>query len=189
MRLAAPLLPDPTAPLARANPVAKLGAASLLLVALFASLDWVTPTVVLVGLVAAVSVSGLRARDLYPADPVRFRSKLSFTDDAGHRMGEAVVVRAAEAREARLALDRARPGWHLVWVLNGERRPAVRLPEGAVTETLRFGTRADAPTWVRAEIWDLGHEPDGTALETPAADPLRGRCLALTNPIWYVPRR
>jgi energy-coupling factor transport system permease protein len=64
MQLAVPLVPDPRAPLARANPVAKLGAACVLLVALFASLDWVTPTVVLVGLFAAVSVSGLRARDL-----------------------------------------------------------------------------------------------------------------------------
>ena len=137
----------------------------------------------------AALLTGLRARDLYPADPVRFRSKLSFTDDAGHRMGEVVPVRAAEEHEARLSLDRARPSWHLVWVLNGERRPAVRLPEGAVTETLRFDTRADVPTWVRAEIWDPGHAPDGTALETPAANPLQGRCIAFTNPIWYLPGR
>ena len=42
MQLLTPLVPDPRAPLARANPVAKLGAALLLLVALFASLDGVT---------------------------------------------------------------------------------------------------------------------------------------------------
>jgi hypothetical protein len=132
-------------------------------------------------------LAGLRARDLYPADPVRFRSRLSFTDDAGRRMGEVVSVSAAEAREVRLSLECARPSWRLVWVLNGERRPPVSLREGAVTETLRFTTRTDRPTWVRAEIWDPSYAPDGTALETPAASPLQGRCLAFTNPIWYVP--
>jgi energy-coupling factor transport system permease protein len=64
MHLAVPLVPDPRAPLARANPVAKLGAACVLLVALFASLDWVTASVVLAGLLPAVTLSGLRARDL-----------------------------------------------------------------------------------------------------------------------------
>jgi energy-coupling factor transport system permease protein len=59
MRLVTPLVPDPGAPLARANPVAKLGAAAVLLVALFASLDWLTATIVLAGLVAAVPLSGL----------------------------------------------------------------------------------------------------------------------------------
>lgn len=64
MRLLMPLVPDPAAPLARANPVAKLAAASILLVALFASLDGVTALVVLGGLVAALPFSGLRVRDL-----------------------------------------------------------------------------------------------------------------------------
>jgi energy-coupling factor transport system permease protein len=64
MRLLMPLVPDPAAPLARANPVAKLAAASILLVALFASLDGVTALVVLGGLVAGLPFSGLRVRDL-----------------------------------------------------------------------------------------------------------------------------
>ena len=63
------------------------------------------------------------------------------------------------------------------------------LTGGLAERIRRFGTRADAPTLVRAEIWDPSHAPDGTALETPAANPLQGRCLALTNPIWYSPRR
>lgn len=64
MRLATPLVPDPAAPLARANPVAKLAAAAVLLAILFASLDGVTALVVLAGLVALLPVSGLRAADL-----------------------------------------------------------------------------------------------------------------------------
>jgi energy-coupling factor transport system permease protein len=64
MRLAVPLIPDESAPLARANPVAKLAAAGVLMLALFASLDWLTAMIVLCGLLAAVAVSGLRARDL-----------------------------------------------------------------------------------------------------------------------------
>lgn len=60
MRLTVPLIPDESAPLARANPVAKLAAASVLMLALFASLDWLTATIILLGLVAAVALSGLR---------------------------------------------------------------------------------------------------------------------------------
>jgi energy-coupling factor transport system permease protein len=64
MRLAVPLVPDERARLARANPVAKLAAAAVLMLALFASLDWLTATIVLAGLAAALVVSGLRPRDL-----------------------------------------------------------------------------------------------------------------------------
>lgn len=61
MQLLTPLVPDPSAPLARANPVAKLGAALVLLVALFASLDHVTALVILAGLAVAMRTSGLSA--------------------------------------------------------------------------------------------------------------------------------
>lgn len=64
MQLLTPLVPDPRAPLARANPVAKLGAALILLVALFASLDWLTAVAVLLGLLALLPISGLDARAL-----------------------------------------------------------------------------------------------------------------------------
>jgi energy-coupling factor transport system permease protein len=59
MQLLTPIVPDPDAPLARANPVAKLGAALVLLLALFASLDWVTSVIVVAGLAAVVPFSGL----------------------------------------------------------------------------------------------------------------------------------
>lgn len=59
MQLLTPIIPDRGAPLARANPVAKLVAALVLLVALFASLDGVTAAVVLLGLIALLPVSGL----------------------------------------------------------------------------------------------------------------------------------
>jgi energy-coupling factor transport system permease protein len=62
--LLTPLVADPRAPLARANPVAKLAAAVVLLAALFVSLDGVTSTVVLVGIAAAASLSGLRLEAL-----------------------------------------------------------------------------------------------------------------------------
>jgi energy-coupling factor transport system permease protein len=60
MHLLTPLVPDPAAPLARANPVAKLVAASVLLVGLVASLDGVTALVVVAGLLATLPASGLR---------------------------------------------------------------------------------------------------------------------------------
>lgn len=59
MQLMSPLVPDPRAPLVRANPIAKIAAATVLLVALLASLDGVTAVVVLVGLAALLPFSGL----------------------------------------------------------------------------------------------------------------------------------
>ena len=64
MRLATPIVPNPAAPLGRANPVAKLGAGLFVLLALFASLDGVTAGVVLIGLVALLPASGLSVRAL-----------------------------------------------------------------------------------------------------------------------------
>ena len=64
MRLLTPIIPDPGAPLARANPVAKLAAALVILVALFASLDGVTAGIVLIGLIALLPASGLSVRAL-----------------------------------------------------------------------------------------------------------------------------
>lgn len=64
MHLLTPLVPNADAPLALANPVAKLAAAAVLMLALFASLDGVTALVVLAVLVVALRWSGLRIRDL-----------------------------------------------------------------------------------------------------------------------------
>jgi energy-coupling factor transport system permease protein len=65
MQLITPLTPAPDAPLPRANPVAKLGAAIVLLVALFVSLDGVTALVILAGLLALIPFSGLSTRTLF----------------------------------------------------------------------------------------------------------------------------
>lgn len=64
MRLFTPLVPDPAAVLGRVNPVAKLCAALVLLLALFTSLDGVTAGVVFAGLIALVPASGLSVRAL-----------------------------------------------------------------------------------------------------------------------------
>jgi energy-coupling factor transport system permease protein len=64
MRLFTPLRPDPRAPLAAANPAMKLGAAAALMAVLFVSVDALTAGIVLVGLLFAVRLSGLRARTL-----------------------------------------------------------------------------------------------------------------------------
>jgi energy-coupling factor transport system permease protein len=59
MQLLAPLLPDPAAPLARANPLAKIGTAALLMLACFLSTDAVTPSLVLLVELSAIPFSGL----------------------------------------------------------------------------------------------------------------------------------
>jgi energy-coupling factor transport system permease protein len=64
MRRFTPLRPAPSAVLARANPVAKLGAAAILMAILFVARGPVTPAVVLAGLLASVPLTGLALRDL-----------------------------------------------------------------------------------------------------------------------------
>jgi energy-coupling factor transport system permease protein len=62
MRLLTPVVPNPTSPLGRANPLAKLVAALVVLVALFASLDAVTAGIMLAVLVGLLPASGLPVR-------------------------------------------------------------------------------------------------------------------------------
>jgi len=64
VRIEIALLGDPGAPIARRHPLAKLGAAALLMLALFLAVDVVTPLILLAVLVAAVPVSGLRPTTL-----------------------------------------------------------------------------------------------------------------------------
>ncbi len=59
MRRFTPLRPNPRAVLARANPVAKLVAAAMLMAVLFVSSGPVTPAVVLLGVLASVPLTGL----------------------------------------------------------------------------------------------------------------------------------
>jgi energy-coupling factor transport system permease protein len=64
MRRFTPLRPDPRAVLARANPVAKLGAAAILMAVLFVASGPVTPALVLAGILASLPLTGLRVRVL-----------------------------------------------------------------------------------------------------------------------------
>jgi energy-coupling factor transport system permease protein len=64
MQLLQPLIPAPDAPLARANPIAKLAAAVVLMAVLFVAVDAVTPALVLVAELAAVPLAGIPASAL-----------------------------------------------------------------------------------------------------------------------------
>lgn len=64
MRLLQPLVPDPSAPLARPHPIAKIFAALVLMLALFVTVDLVTSSVVLAALLVAARFSGLPPRSL-----------------------------------------------------------------------------------------------------------------------------
>jgi energy-coupling factor transport system permease protein len=64
MRLLEPLTPDPRAPLARAHPLAKIAAALVLMLALFITIDPLTPTLVLIAEVAAIPLIGIPLRAL-----------------------------------------------------------------------------------------------------------------------------
>jgi energy-coupling factor transport system permease protein len=64
MQLFTPLAANRDAPLARANPIAKLAAAFALMAVLLASIDPVTPALICVVLLVAVPLAGLSARTL-----------------------------------------------------------------------------------------------------------------------------
>jgi len=64
MRRFTPLRPDPRAPLARANPVAKLGTAAILMAVLFLASGPIAPAVILAGIVASLPLTGLGVRTL-----------------------------------------------------------------------------------------------------------------------------
>lgn len=59
MRLVAPLEADPAAPIGGAHPLAKIGAAAALMLALFVTVDGVTAALVLAALLAALPAIGL----------------------------------------------------------------------------------------------------------------------------------
>jgi energy-coupling factor transport system permease protein len=59
-----PLRGDPHAPLASANPLAKLGAAAIAMLVLFLSVDALTPLLFLGGIALAIGLSGIRLRSL-----------------------------------------------------------------------------------------------------------------------------
>lgn len=61
MMLLTPLRGDPGAPLAAANPLAKLGAAAIVMLALFLSVDPMTPLPFLVAIAVAVRLTGVPA--------------------------------------------------------------------------------------------------------------------------------
>jgi len=64
VRLLEPLTPDPRAPLAQAHPLAKIAAAFVLMLALFVTIDPVTPTLVLIAEAAAIPLIGIPPRAL-----------------------------------------------------------------------------------------------------------------------------
>ena len=64
MRLLAPLVPDPAAPLSRVHPLAKIAAGAIVMLGLFVTLDAVTSALLLVALAAAIALSGLPPRSL-----------------------------------------------------------------------------------------------------------------------------
>jgi len=96
MRIEIALLGNPSAPIARRHPLAKLGAAALLMLALFFAVDVVTPLIVLAILVAAVPVSGLRASTLLRRASPLLAAGLAIgilnTLFAPHQLGQAVRV-------------------------------------------------------------------------------------------------
>jgi energy-coupling factor transport system permease protein len=96
VRIEIALLGDAEAPIARRHPLAKLGAAALLMLALFLAVDVVTPLILLAVLVLAVPVSGLRPttllRRVSPLLIAGLAIAILNTVFAQHQLGQAVHI-------------------------------------------------------------------------------------------------
>src|SRR5204863_7625847 len=94
MNIEIAVLGDPGAPLARRHPLAKLGAAALLMLALFLAVDVVTPVILLGVLIAAVPFSGLRPltliRGAWPLLAAGLAIAILNTVFAAHQDGAAI---------------------------------------------------------------------------------------------------
>lgn len=101
MRLAAPLEVDPAAPLGAAHPLAKLGAAAALMLALFVTVDAVTAAIVLAALACLFPYTGLApaaflrriAPLLIAAAAIAVINTLFAADARGALAGVAVALR------------------------------------------------------------------------------------------------
>lgn len=150
----------------------------------------------------AALLAGLRAGNVYMADPHRFRSQLAFKDDAGHRMGQVVALDAdgsgtgsassAAGHEVTFTVESAQPHWQVYWVVDGVRQEPIPAGEGTVNH--RLTVDGGRTTFVRAEVWNPMLDATGTMpVEGPPPAPgtgpagvvPAGRCLAITNPIIY----
>lgn len=89
MRLLEPLTPDPRAPLARAHPLAKIAAALVVMLALFVTIDPLTPALVLVAVLVAVPLTGV------PPDALARRAAPLFISAVGLAFFNAVVSGSA----------------------------------------------------------------------------------------------
>ncbi len=127
-------------------------------------------------------LAGLRSGDLYPADPVLFRTACASAMAPGI-MGQVVVVDGGGGlAEVEVALEQAQCTGCCA---GGERRAAGPPAAGGTGDADAGlpppGRDQAGPSFVRAEVWDLTRSPDGDV-----ADGATGRCIALTNPMWYV---
>ena len=139
-------------------------------------------------------IRGLRSGDVYLADPVRFRSRLSVQDHAGRRMGAIVGDDATAEREVVLNVEDGQPDWYLCWVVDGVRREPLPIPTGRWQHIQRLARparngRPPTVSCVRAEIWEglpSNTAPAITTAATATDTATPARCIALTNPICYV---
>ena len=113
--------------------------------------------------------AAMRAGDLYAANPIQLKGRVSFTADGEREMGSINILPEGSTSRVRLSLELSNHNWHVTWVVNGER---VRNDK-----TSRMGYTGDYDltvgsgiTFIRAEVYDYF-----------------GTLLLMTNPIYYTP--
>lgn len=109
----------------------------------------------------------MRAGELYAANPIQMKGKVSFTADGKRAMGSINIIPAGTKVRASLSLEITNHNWHVAWIVNGER---VRYDN-----TTRMGYSGDFELtasgnidFVRAEVYDYF-----------------GTLLLMTNPIYF----
>jgi energy-coupling factor transport system permease protein len=200
MQLLEPLLPDQSAFLPRANPLAKLGAASFVMVAAFVAVDLFTPTLLVAAELALLPAAGIRlpalGRRLWPlllaaavvgllnavlaADPVGepiFKLGPLLATDASVLAGVALAVRlVAIALAGVLALATTDPT-HLADSLLQQLRVSPRVAVGSLAGLRALPVLAEEWQTIglarRARGVDAGYSP------VAAVRLFGGRLLAL----------
>lgn len=107
----------------------------------------------------------MRCGRLYTGNPTKIKGEVVFDAECGAVMGE--IVPSSSEERVRFRMDCARRGWRVIWIVNGEVERECTLEDGSFYGELTVTPLCELD-FVRVEIYDEG-----------------GKCLLLTNPIYF----
>lgn len=113
-------------------------------------------------------ICGLLSGDVYMGDPTVFRGELEFVTTEGYRMGQIVV--GEDELEVQFYMNGCRPGWKVRWIQNGTQKKAFDV--------------VNEDSWLQGVVNSRDFGFTRFEVYNPS-----GRCILLTNPIYFVKRK